>query len=109
MLLSRIAANASSSSDEWATLIGADILAFGVIFVLEWWLNDFVSIISSNKVNNDFTHKLRHEVFDAIMRQDTVFFEKLDCGAIQQRLNSDSQIVCDKLLHLLAHSEAHVI
>lgn len=43
-LLADAARHATLSDGEWQAAVARDICAFTIIFVLEWWLNDFVSV-----------------------------------------------------------------
>lgn len=99
-LLADAASHATLPDGAWQGAVGRDILAFTIIFVIEWWLNDFVSIVACNKSNADFTRRIRNSLFDAIMRQDTVYFELNDSGAVCDRLNSDCGRVAESFLHL---------
>jgi ABC-type multidrug transport system fused ATPase/permease subunit len=80
--------------------LGQHILAFVIIFTLEWWLNDFISVVCCNRSNAEFTQRIRNQLFAAIMRQDTVYFELNDSGAVCERLNSDCGRVAESFLHL---------
>lgn len=99
-LLSDTAKHAAIQGDGWRSAVGGDILGFALLFVLEWWVNDFVSIVASNRSNADFALRIRKQLFDAIMRQDSVYFEINDSGAVCERLNSDVQRVAESFLHL---------
>ena len=46
---------------EWQAAVSQDVLAFVLIFALEWWLNDFVSIVACNRSNNEFTQRIRKQ------------------------------------------------
>jgi len=99
-LLADAAKHATLPDGEWQQAVGRDIIGFLVIFVLEWWLNDFVSIVACNRSNAEFTQRIRKQLFDAILRQDTVYFELNDSGAVCERLNGDCGRVAESFLHL---------
>ena len=62
--------------------------------------DDFVSIVACNRSNGEFTRRIRKQLFDAIMRQDTVYFELNASGAVCDRLNGDCHHVAHSFLHL---------
>ena len=68
-LLSDVAKHALLPDTEWAEAVFADILSLGILFVLEWWANDFLSIVACNRSNEQFTLRIRNQLFAAIMRQ----------------------------------------
>ena len=57
-----------------------------------------IQIISRAKVSSAFTLRIKNEVFEAIMRQDTAYFAKNDAGAVQQLLQSDCEQVARNVL-----------
>lgn len=57
-------------------------------------------IVACNRSNADFTQRIRTQLFDAIMRQDAVYFELNDSGAVCDRLNSDCGRVAESFLNL---------
>ena len=57
-----------------------------------------IQIISRAKVSSAFTLRIKNEVFEAIMRQDTAYFAKNDAGAVQQLLQSDCEEVARNVL-----------
>jgi len=99
-LLADTAKHASIQGEGWQEAVGADILGFVLLFLLEWWVNDFVSIVACNRSNADFASRIRKQLFDAIIRQDTAYFELNDSGAVCERLNSDCGRVAESFLHL---------
>ncbi len=99
-LLSDTAKHAAVAGDGWRAAVAVDIFAFVVLFVLEWWVNDFISIVACSRSNADFAQRIRKQLFDAIMRQDTVYFELNDSGAVCERLNSDCGRVAESFLHM---------
>ena len=68
-------------------------------FVLDWWINDFVSIIARGKATQGITYRLRASMFEAIMRQDTVFFQQHDAGWVQDRLKRDGLLQRSHIRH----------
>lgn len=46
-----------------------------------------------------FTLRLKREVYAACLRQDMEFFDSHRCGELQNRLNSDTREVCQKVLY----------
>lgn len=99
-LLSDTAKHAAIPGNGWREAVSRDILAFVLLFVVQWWVNDFVSIVASNRSNADFALKIRRQLFDAIMRQDSAYFEMNDSGAVCDRLNSDCQRMAESFLQL---------
>ena len=100
MLLADVARHAMLADDSWRPAVAQDVVAFVIIFVLEWWVNDFLSIVACNRSNSEFSQRIRKQLFDAIMRQDTVYFELNDSGAVCSRLNHDCEKVAHSFLHL---------
>ena len=46
-----------------------DLLCLFMIFVIDWYVADMISIVSHAKVGSAFTLRIKNEVFEAIMRQ----------------------------------------
>jgi len=84
-------------------------LAWMAIFCMDWWVCDFINIVCTAKATETITIKLRNELFQAIMRQDTVFFETHETGWIQDRLKRDCDELSRKILMFPVHLLSDVL
>jgi len=95
----------SASSESWQFDAFNGCVAWMAIFCMDWWVCDFINIVCTAKATETITIKLRNELFQAIMRQDTVFFETHETGWIQDRLKRD----CDEFSHKILLFPVHLL
>lgn len=98
-----------ASGESWAQNAFNGCLAWMVIFCMDWWVCDFINIVCEAKATESITIKLRNELFQAIMRQDTVFFETHDAGWVQDRLKHDCRELSHKILMFPVHMFSDVL
>lgn len=92
-----------ASGDMWSQNALNGCLAWVAIFCMDHWVCDFINIVCTAKATETITIKLRNELFQAIMRQDTVFFETHETGWIQDRLKRDCDELSRKILLFPVH------
>ena len=76
------------------------MVAIWVFDSLQWTCLHMIRIVAHEKLNERFAFKIKHDLFLAILRQDTIFFETHDAGAVQSLLKSDCVEVAKNFLGL---------
>jgi len=90
----------SASLDNWQEPVMYNLMCIWVIFFLDWYVNDWLSMVSSTKATGLLKHSLRTRLFEAVMRQDTEFFEANDASAISERVKHDCDHVADHIIYI---------
>ena len=60
---------------EWRPLIKGSIFALVVIHVWDWGVNDLLLAVSRTRMKAGFKNRLKKDVFEALLRQDTGYFD----------------------------------
>eukprot|EP00931_Biecheleriopsis_adriatica_P067237 TRINITY_DN41407_c0_g1_i1.p1 TRINITY_DN41407_c0_g1~~TRINITY_DN41407_c0_g1_i1.p1 ORF type:complete len:1046 (+),score=209.61 TRINITY_DN41407_c0_g1_i1:316-3138(+) len=90
----------SASLTDWQEPVLYYLGCISVIFFLDWYVNDWLSMVSTTKATGLLKHSLRTKLFEAVMRQDTEFFEANDSSAIQDRVKHDCDHVADHIIYI---------
>ena len=85
---------------EWRPLIKGSIFALVVIHVWDWGVNDLLLAVSRTRMKAGFKNRLKKDVFEALLRQDTGYFDANDGGALQRALQHDTEEVAHKFLEM---------
>jgi len=91
---------ASASLDDWQTPVIYNLACIGVIFFVDWYVNDWLSMVSTTKATSLLKHALRTKLFEAVMRQDSEYFEANDGSAIRDRVQHDCDNVADHVIYI---------
>merc|ERR1719261_1721533 len=57
-------------------------------------------MVATSKATSMLKHSMRTQLFEAVMRQDTSFFEENEAGDIQDRVKHDCDTVADHALYI---------
>jgi len=98
LVLSKMADDAHST--EWQERTKHHLLILFVIFAVEWYMIDWIRIISEQSARQDFQYKLRSQLFNAMMRQDKASLDKNGYRELMRTLDGDAREVVHKLLFL---------
>jgi ABC-type multidrug transport system fused ATPase/permease subunit len=90
----------SASLENWQEPVTYNLLCIGVIFFFDWYVNDWLSMVATTKASSLLKHALRTKLFEAVMRQDTEYFDANDSSAIQDRVKGDCDNVCDNAIFI---------
>jgi len=90
----------SSSLENWQEPVLYYLGCICVIFFFDWYVNDWLSMVATAKATGLLKHSLRTKLFEAVMRQDTEFFEANDSSAIQDRVKHDCDHVADHIIYI---------
>jgi len=71
-----------------------------MVFFLDWYVNDWVSMVASTKATSLMKHALRTKLFDAVLRQDSEYFERNDGSEICDRVQHDVNTVADHAIYI---------
>lgn len=90
----------SASLENWHEPVMYNLGCIGVIFFFDWYVNDWLSMVSTTKATGLLKHALRTKLFEAVMRQDTEYFEANDSSAILDRVKHDCDHVADHVIYV---------
>jgi len=90
----------SASLEDWHDPVSYNLACIGVIFFFDWYVNDWLSMVATTKATSLLKHSLRTKLFEAVMRQDSEYFEANDASAIQDRVKHDCDCVADSVIYI---------
>lgn len=90
----------SASLEDWQAPVVYNLACIGVIFFIDWYVNDWLSMVATTKATSLLKHALRTKLFEAVMRQDSEYFEANDGSAIRDRVQHDCDHVADHVIYI---------
>lgn len=90
----------SASGADWQEPVRYNLVCIGVVFFLDWYVNDWVSMVSTTKATSLMKHALRTKLFEAVLRQDSEYFEAHDGGEVCGRVQHDVDTVADHAIFI---------
>lgn len=90
----------NASQENWQEQVTYNLACIGVVFFFDWYVNDWVSMVSTTKATSLVKHALRTNLFDAVLRQDTEYFEAHDGGEVCDRVQHDVNRVADHAIYI---------
>jgi len=90
----------NASQENWQEPVSYNLACIGVIFFLDWYVNDWVSMVTTTKATSLMKHALRTKLFEAVLRQDAEYFEAHDGGEICDRVQHDVNTVADHAIYI---------
>jgi ABC-type multidrug transport system fused ATPase/permease subunit len=90
----------NASQENWQPLVRYNLLCIGMVFFLDWYVNDWVSMVAQTKATSLMKHALRTKIFDAVLRQDSEYFEQHDGSEICDRVQHDVNTVADHAIYI---------
>jgi ABC-type multidrug transport system fused ATPase/permease subunit len=91
---------ANASQENWQELVSYNLACIGVVFFFDWYVNDWVSMVSTTKATSLIKHALRTKLFEAVLRQDAEYFEANDGGEVCNRVQHDVDTVADHAIYI---------
>lgn len=90
----------NASQENWQEQVAYNLACIGVVFFFDWYVNDWVSMVSTTKATSLVKHALRTKLFDAVLRQDAEYFEAHDGGEVCDRVQHDVNRVADHAIYI---------
>mmetsp|Transcript_98730 Transcript_98730/g.171039 ORF Transcript_98730/g.171039 Transcript_98730/m.171039 type:complete len:1047 (+) Transcript_98730:70-3210(+) len=90
----------NASLENWREPVTYNLICIGVIFFFDWFVNDWVSMVSTTKATSLMKLALRTKLFDAVLRQDAEYFEARDAADIRDRVQHDVNCVADHAIYI---------
>jgi len=89
-----------AADEDWRGPVSYYLSCIAVVFFFDWYVNDWLGMVSTTKATGLLKHALRTQLFSAVLRQDSEYFEANDSSEINRRVKTDCDTVADHAIYI---------